>query len=785
MFSKQTKSMKLSDYFEVRKPSYLYIKIIPHKSIRNYTSVNIAKAIANTYKGLNKRIEKANKKLIFEMEYKISYLIDISVEDTGFYLVVPKFFKSLALEKIHEVWSQATVEIIEDGIKGFTKKAECYSLSYKKHDGLSLKIDKKTNDPLNSILSVMDIMKEEDRILLAYNFIPRSQFGWSETYDDLETKVKKKIGLDKPVLNFEYIFKNATLTVIKAIDLIVEVLNDFFGGITGETKATMYESMFRLLEKQNDISDSNYKKTSQVIDTQIAVISESIDINRKVNNALSICQAFRALDGDNELKYKNIKNTVNIEDYSFKNCKTSVMSTDEVGQLIQMPGRSLLNSLGINYIKTEETKVPEKLKEGIKRLGDSKYKGSITPAYLEDEYNIGNLPLVAIGSQGGGKTTYMANYVKDCIDNNEACIIIDFIKNCELSNDIMQVVPKDKIVEVDLADEKMIQGLGFNEIKITSKMSAFEKLKYANIQTQQLMDLVDSISVGDPLSSRMRRFLQATGDVVFSLGYNSIKDVVNCLENHKYRIKFINQLDSELKSILVDEINTLQELNEYSKVTAKEQKEGIVSEIVGTKESKIEHILDRVAMLRSDFKLKYMFNKSLENNIDLVECMEQNKVVFFKMKQDEFPSKMVKNILVTYLVSKVWLSCEIRGKLHEKPNRCNTIIDEVFQAPTTMGKLEYILPQSRKFGCKFVFSTQYIRQLEKIFDTLEASGSSYMLLKGCLEDDFNHFKSKLTDFEFEDLRAMEQYSSLNLIYYSEGYSSFITKLPKPIKQESV
>ena len=55
-----------------------------------------------------------------------------------------------------------------------------------------------------------------------------------------------------------------------------------------------------------------------------------------------------------------------------------------------------------------------------------------------------------------------------------------------------------------------------------------------------------------------------------------------------------------------------------------------------------------------------------------------------------------------------------------------------------------------------------------------------MLLKGAIENDFNHFKSKLDDFEFEDLRDMEKYSSLNLIYYSKGYSSFITKLPKPI-----
>lgn len=149
------------------------------------------------------------------------------------------------------------------------------------------------------------------------------------------------------------------------------------------------------------------------------------------------------------------------------------------------------------------------------------------------------------------------------------------------------------------------------------------------------------------------------------------------------------------------------------------------------------------------------------------------------MREDDFTTKMIKNVMVTYWISKIWLSSQIRGSISDKPLRTNVIVDEVFQAPTSMRILEYILPQSRKFGCKFIFSTQYMRQLNSIADVLEASGASYMLLKGCLEDDFNHLKNKIKNFEFEDLRDMEQYSSLNLIYYSKGYASFITKLPKP------
>lgn len=774
------KSIKISDYFELRKPTYKYIQIIPHKSIRNYNSNNIAKAIANTYRSINRRIYREKKKFIIEYEFKISYIVDIDNNNTNFYFIVPTFFLNIALEKINEIWNKATIKVLEEELKPFSDKAESYSLSYKKLDGLSLKVDKKLNEPLNSILAVMDVMKEGDRVMLCYNFIPRSQFGFLEKYEETENKFKNRESLDKPIINFDYIVKNLMLNILKIMDNLIEVINDFTGTNENDKGKSVYESMLGIMNHQNNFENSKYKKTSQVIDTQILINSESVDKTRRSNNALSVCQALRVMDGDNELKYKPIKTKINLEDFSFKNCKISTMSTEEVGQLIQIPGRTLLTRLGIKHVKTEESKVPNELQHGKKRLGIAKYKGNTKKAYLENEYNIGNLPLTMIGGQGAGKSTLLGNYAKDCCDVNEGLIVLDFIKECGLSEVIKSYVPKNKLIELDMAQEKTIQGLGYNEILITKDMSSFDKLKLANLQSQQVMSLIDSISVGDPLSSRMRRFLNASANIVFVQGKNSIKNVVECLENHKKRSEYINNLNTELKQLLEDEITTLNELNEWSKVSSRDAKEGIKPEIIGTSTSKIEHILDRISMLREDFKLKYMFNKGLEDNINLVECMNQSKVVLIKMKEGDFPTKMAKNMLITYWISKIWLASQLRGMKQEKPNRVNILADEIFQAPTTLKTLEYILPQSRKFACKFVFSTQYIRQLESIFDTLEASGSSYMLLKGCLEDDFNHFKSKLENFEYEDLRDMEQFSSLNLIYYSGGYSSFITKLPKPI-----
>ena len=770
------KSMRLSNYFMLVKPEYMYIKITPHKSIRNYNSTNIVKAIAHTYKTLNRRIYREQKMIFFETNFKISYVIDIKNNDVNFYFIVPKPFINILLEKIKEIWSKATIEILES-IEPLSKQNSTYQLVYSKEDALSLQVDKKSNEPLNSILNVIEIMKNDDRVTIIYNFLPRNQFGWMKQYGDTIEKIKNKKPVDREKVNITYISKAVLTYLVSLMDSILDVLIDFTGGQKKKQGLSFTESLATALEKVQEISPATKrKKELNVIDTQIAVVSKSEDITRQENNAISVCQSYRVLDEDNELSYKKVKSSIDFEKYRFDNIEVNTISTDEGQNFVQIPGRQLLRDFNIKHIKTEETQVPSKLSQGYISLGSCTYKGLSQLAYLEDDYDIGNLPLTIIGSQGSGKTTYIKNIANFCSKNNEGIFLLDFIKNCELSNAIAKVIPKEKLVILNLADEKDIQGLGYNEICINDKMTTYEKLNLANLQSQQVMALVDAISVGEPLSSRMRRFLNSACNVVFSQGNASIKDVISCLENFRRRQEYINGLSDELKIFLTDDILTLQELDEYSKVT----KDNPVAEIVGTKENKIEYILDRVSMLREDFKLKYMYNKSIKDNINLIECMEQGKVTLIQMKESDFPTKMIKNILITYWISKIWLTSQLRGSVHDKPLRTNVIIDEIFQAPTCMNTLEYILPQSRKFGCKFILSTQYIKQLENIFDTLEASGSSYMLLKGCMEDDFNHFKSKFEGYEYEDLRDMAQYSSLNLVYYSDGYAKFITKLPKPI-----
>lgn len=773
-------SMKLSNYFQIIRPEYEYIRVQPHKSIKNTNTAHLAKAIQSTYRAIDKRIYKQKKKLFFQCDWKVSHVMDIHKDHVDFYFIIPKPCTNSILQQLCACWPKATLEVMEQKPEAFSKDAETYQLSYSKEDALSLAITNKTEtaQPLGDILSVLNIMEEGDRVAVIYNFLPTSQFSWVSRYMETMDKLAQNKLVLKKQNTTEYILKSIAVGTLKLISTVFNVIDDFTGGCGSKKNKDLdlCGDVVRAITQQNPTSRAtNNKKTATVIDTQIAVVSESKDRYRKTENAVSVCQSFRCLDEDNTLISREIKRKqpINLEDTSI-GTEISTMSCDEIGNFLQVPGRALLTRYNMKYIKNEENPVPKELTSGNKRLCLVKYKDSKQMAYFSTNYDVGTYPALYVGCQGSGKTTAMKHLVKDCINAGEGVVILDFIKACEYSESIIPLVPPEKLVVLDLAKEDQIQGFGFNEFVIKDDMDSYSKCDLASKQSQQIMAFINAISSEDDLTRRMRKYLNAACMICALTGHNSIKNIVDCLSDWQIRHEYIDELTNDVKGRVESKVKLLEELDEWSKPPKNSDEE---PEIIGNKDSKVEFILDRISLLEEDFKLSYMYEKDLKDNINLVECMDQGKVVIIQMREIDFPSTMAKNIMTTYLISKVWLSCQIRGAYQTYPLRCNFFIDELFQAPVCMNTVAHIIPQTRKVGLKFIFSTQYLAQLQLIFEAIVASGGTFMLLSGSTEKDFNYFKDKLDNFEYEDLRDMEKFSSMCIVKYEEGYSSFIGKLP--------
>lgn len=753
------KSMLLSKYFEVVNPTYTTFRITPHSSCRNYNSSTIAKTMST----IRHRIHKEEKKYVVETKMKCVYMIDIYKDDVKFYFVVPTMYKTMVKEKLSATWPTATIEESMEEMK-FSSDSIYYTLQYKQNDALALSVDKKSNTLLNNMLNVIDVMEQGDRITVMYNFAYTNNWGWQTKAEQIQNKYLNNIPIPKEPTGWAV----GLNLLYKVCDFLNDLTNKLLGMDVSEVNPITELKNALTMNSKKLSSESLQKRNDTVLGLNIGVVSYSNNKTRANQNAIMTCQSFRSLDGDNKLEYykcqpnKYAKNKIGVEESS---C------------LLQLPGRDLLQQHKINHVNVLESKVVDELLHGYIKMGKSTYKGNTMQTYTCADKEIANLPLVFIGPMGAGKSYQNLQYAKDVIEAGESLICIDYIRKCELADSIKAITPKDRLIELDLLKEECLQAFAFNEYKITGT-TAKDRMKCANKKQQAITELVDAVYMGEPLSGPMRKFFTSACNVVLTQESASLKDVMDCLENYDDRSNFINNIPTDLMPYLADQVKTLQQLDEIKmvKVKVKDEtgKEVVVEVPKGeTKYSKIEHIVNRINILKETLEMQLMYEKNPKDNIDFAKAMDEGKVILIKMNSDDFGSEHIKNILVTFFINKIWIACNTRGDQKE-PRRCHVLLDEIFQAPTSYEPLRKILKQCRKFRLRLVFTAQMLGDLKELNDGLKSAGASYVLMQKSDKENFAYLEREFKQFGFtvEDLLNLKRYHALNLITYSDGYCAY-------------
>ena len=764
----KSKSIKISNYFELVKPQYIFFKLTPHNSCRNNSSDKLAQLVNKLYIDFTKRIYIEEKKLFFRTDTKVSYYIYLEKHKAEFYFIVPVSYKRLFKEKISDTWRNIEIKEVQE-LPQFSKDCTKYGLRYKKEDALSLKIDKRDNDLLSSTLNIMEILESDtnDKIGIIYNFIPSSPTilnSFREYHREIMEKYKKHMPLDKDKKNIWYLVKVAINFLVNTIDGVLEVTQK-------DLKQTIQNNI--TIVQNRELSKATYKKeNSTLCRSQIVVMSESDNKNNQEINGRATCESFAIIDEDNSLTYEEVKKDFNILDpeYPTKKLETSTL---ECQNFLQMPGRELLKQFqDIDHLKVLENPVPKELREGFFRLGEVKVKDTNTKAYKSNDSQLSRLGMAYLGSMGAGKTTFMTNNAKDIIDEGYGLVNIDTINDCELSESIKAITPKDRLIEIDCSNLDQLQAFAYNEIEINDSMSDYEKVSNATLHTQQIAVLLDSINDDtSSLSPKMLKYLYAAGTVVFVVKYNaSLKDVINCLTIPSKRKEFVDELSDSLKSILEDEIYTLKELD-------KEEKSGKIS----NNDNKVEGIIDRSIHLKTSSSTKLSFMKDSTENYNFTELLAQNKVVLIKIPESKFPSKMIRNIISTFYLSKIWLSKQILATKNQP--KTFLLFDEFYKCHNCQLLYQDIFVEARKFDLISIVALHYLNQLtQQCKEALKASGTSYLLLQGADVKAYQDLKSNLIQFgyEEEDLLNLERYQALALIKTTKNYVAFVTNLPLPV-----
>lgn len=726
-------------------------QIIPNISIDNTKLLGLLENTSYYRKPFN-RIRTEDNYWIYEYQYTTTYEILLSKEDVQFYIGFDDKLKDNYITELNISYPHATFKEINFAFIG----KETRELELAEHHFLSLKTDLRGQYPLSNILETQNILKDGEVICIRLEIQPLSPTWYKEADEcvnnfKLYNKVATKNKIDAKVIGNKVV-NLAFDAIYTGIDFISYMVSD--EEIKHEYPSdSRYANLIR-----HGLSNDTLEKTKYHAYITRIIIS----MNSKRSEVLyrNILRSFNSMGGDNQ--FILVKNSNN----------KNILSTKELAQIMQMPTKEYQRLYRINNIDTKEIDIPKELQKGKVRIGFVNYRGKQITATWSMDKNIMSLAKVFVGGQNTGKTTAIKRTVKDCYHAGYSNIVIDYIEDCEVAREVSKVIPtKDKVI-IELGKRDTIPSLAFNEVSrlITEDMDIWERVRLANLLSEQVEYLINAISgegTGE-LSAPMLRYLHSASMITFIKPDAKINDVFTILRRWDRRneairyAKYSNCFDED-DDIFFD----LEELH-------RRDKDG---KIVGTREDLIIGITNRITLLNKNPYLKAMLQANIDKKQDFTKFIEEGKSVFIMIPQNLFPNPMMRDILTTFFISRIWLTIQMR-KDNKNSRLCNVVMDEVHQVPTTAKFLSNHVTEFRRHRLGLILSCHYLKQFRGLLEALKSSGASYILMAGTEKENFEALKEEFDPFIVDDLLSLKPFTSLNYVNYGNQYAKFITSLPE-------
>lgn len=799
------KTIPWNKYFQKVEDDIITYRIVPDKTVDNNTII-LSKAMAEIYNTPKDRVTLAIKGVKFTYRIKEKTYFDIILEPkmAHFFLSVHSRWAKFIELKMQNIWPKCAIEEVpQSELNGFNSShcAVC-DIRLRKHNIFSLKTTTKDLDPLNSMLAVLHDMTDGDKVRVSFVFDSMNRNDWVTNADGIYKKYKKGIVPRRAQITradmWQGFWKSAEVCLNWYIQMRMLIIDGMMSCLSlgRHTEDEKLENILtkiqekdmenkKLLLDGSITRDTLCKIKSPVFNTNIRIVSKSPNSERRTTNLHTVANSFKDLTGDNELQTveltekgqkKRLEQVLNFK----KNWSIdkNILSDEEVSKMIQLPQITLQLKHNLNSIDTREIKLPQEILEGNISIGTANYKQKAFTTYWPTDKNLISLPKVVIGPMGSGKSEYTIRFAREAKKAGHGCIVFDYIKDCDLSE---RIKTPDSVV-INMADMDNLFALAYPEIEPGEDKN--DRLRAANLLSRQMEYLINSLTteVDMQLKPRMSRYLDAASKVVFIHKGAKVADVFNVLIDAKVRMKYI-QLAQESGCFGEGdtEIDDLESLNDYQITKVDNIVDGKkvkteVKALIGTNESKIEGIIDRLSMLNKDIYLRAMMKADINYEHNFSKWMNEGKTVLIQMPENVFTSKQVKDTICTYFMGRVWLSALTRGQ----SNIVHIITDEAHQVPTAATLLTSVITEGRKFGIDFYFTIHYLKQFKLLHDAVKSSGVSYMLLAGTEKENLKLLEEEIKPFNISEGLELKKFHSLNIIKTSDQYMKFISKLPNPI-----
>lgn len=783
---------------------YTYLKIVPDITILDSQKTYL---IAKSLYGLLTM----NINTIFQQKdgvpfktnsaIKISYIINMTSEGVDFYFNVPKIIAKILKEKIYEVFSNCNIKEdmrFEISPPSLTPKkdindVECNTLELKYNDTFALNTDS-TLYSLNELMSNSQWLEENDRIVIVFNF---TRIGDRE-FEPFKCQCLRQIseGADKynqlnRKISADYISSKFFELSTTLTETITNTLTGALGGFGDlDLRSSFNDSINeRLNRTKMDALElvgmfTREKITGQKLSNEILIVSKSNNIKRRFYNLKCVTDSFAPLTFENELIAKKAKLPTNLCDVHF-GLRRNIMSLSEISKFLTLPSKNLLQDYqNIEQIKVKQTKTVDFVKNGIFYLGVNDYKNILDDIYLPKDYDSESLSYVLIAPQGGGKTTTMTNLTVNAYKAGQGNVIIDYIKNCEYSQNVIKNIDTKNIIIIDAQDLSTLPIIDFNEYDIAGIKDPKKIGIIISNKIDATKSIINTLNEDKPLTANMSELFTHACQIVYSFPNMNLGNIVDFLLDHEYRMKIIAETekldfhDVLLNKKLKEALTKIDIINEYGNDTDDSGKK--VKVVTGTATTKINGIMARIMQLKDSFLLYNMMYAG--KTMNFVELLDKGKTIVVKLPE-HCVSPEEKNVIATFITMKTILATKKRGGTKEQPHRTNIWVDEIYQVPTVEDVVMKSLSQLRKYGLKVIISCHRMSQLnnKRFSDELLGGGGSFSFLAGCKEIQLKEFADQLDNFE--DIYNLKPFHAYHIIHSNkQGDWKGVTTLPPPIKK---
>lgn len=251
------KAIKFSEALRIIKPEYVYLRLKPSNRIRNNNTHKLARVIGSLYKNVFESVRMEDERVIhvlgqrlsvpvsmsYSLPAKVGYFIYLEKQKVEFYFIIPRQHLGLMKEKMGDSWQGVTIEEVFE-LPEFESGTAKYHLSYKKEDALSLTVDRRNNDWLNSSLNIIEALEDGDRAGILFNLMPTSQFSWRSTYKATIDKVRRGMPVDRNKAGIGYLLR-------MAVSMLAGIAGEVSELIGGERKAASENPFDGLLLRLN------------------------------------------------------------------------------------------------------------------------------------------------------------------------------------------------------------------------------------------------------------------------------------------------------------------------------------------------------------------------------------------------------------------------------------------------------------------------------------------------------------------------------------------------------